>query len=303
MRASLHNLFSKSITLQYKLPVNLPAGQIPCAVISTIGDDCLRQVTSNRDISNLIYNGIVEYAYNDYEIDLNNLNNMQMRAFQNKIKYNPAASLSTKIGYGFHAEVLLHLILDYGYHAQKCVARGYMYHPLENSEIKGYDSYLMAEDDDGKIYLVFGEAKAYINSFVNSVDMILDGLADDLNDDYLNKNFLAFDNIIEKINPSSRIPQIINSWRNNPNINMAVEAAKYNMEFVYPMFIMYDNNGATYEERILKIVNYINTKSQAITYNMTLPHTLFFIFLPVNDCREIKKQVIEWIIQKQPVMP
>ena len=303
MRASLKKLFRQAITLQYKLPVDLPAGQIPRVVISKAGDDCLRQLTSNQDISSLIYNGIVEYAYNDYEIDLNNLNNMQLRAFQNKIKYNPAVSMSTKIGYGFHAEVLLHLILDYGYHAQKCVARGYMYHPLENSETKGYDSYLMVEDTNGRIYLVFGEAKAYINRFEKSVDLILDGLADDLDDDYLHKNFLAFDNIIEKINPTSRIPQIIEAWRNNPNINMAVEAVKYNMEFVYPMFIMYDKKSATYEDSILKIVNYINKKGHKMTYNMTLPHTLFFIFLPVDDCRDIKKQVVEWVIQKQPVMP
>ncbi len=302
MRTSLQRLFGQAITLQYKLPVDLPAGQIPRAVISTTGDDCLRQLTTNQDISSLIYNGIVEYAYNDYEIDLKNLNNMQLRAFQNKIKYNSAASMSNKIGYGFHAEVLLHLILDFFYHAQKCVARGYMYHPLENSEIKGYDSYLMVEDTNGRIYCVFGEAKAYINRFEKSVDMILSGLAGDLNDSYLHKNFLAFENIIEKINPASRIPQIIDSWRNNPIINMAVEAAKYNMEFVYPMFIMYDKKSATYEESILKIVNYINTNSHVITYNMTLPHTLFFIFLPVDNCRDIKKQVVEWIIQKQPVM-
>lgn len=302
MRTSLHNLFSQAITLQYKLPSNTPAGQIPRAIISTTNDNCLRQLTTNQDIACLIYNGIVEYAYNDYEIDLANLNNMQLCAFQNKIKYNPAAAVSTKIGYGFHAEVLMHLILDYFYHSQKCIARGYMYHPLENSEIKGYDSYLMTEDSNGRLYLVFGEAKAYINSFKKSVDEIFNGINDDLNDDYLHKNFLAFDNVIEKITPSSRIPQIIDSWKRNPSINMAVEAAKYNMEFVYPMFVMYDNKGATYEECILKIVNYINTKSLAVNARLTLPHTLFFIFLPVDGCRDIKKQVVEWISQQQPVM-
>lgn len=302
MRASLLNLFRQAITLQYTLPANTPAGTIPRAIISTADDNCLKQLTTNQDIASLIYNGIVEYAYSDYEIDLNSLDNMQLRAFQNKIKYNRNASESTKIGYGFHAEVLLHLILDYFFHAQKCVARGYMYHPLENSEIKGYDSYLMVEDETGKISLVFGEAKAYINSFKKSVDKIFDGINGDLNDAYLHKNFLAFDNVIEKINPASRIPQIIDSWRNNPNINMAAEAAKFNMDFVYPMFVMYDDQGATYEDRILKVINYINKKSITVSPRLTLSHTLFFIFLPVDGCRAIKKQVVEWITQKQPVM-
>lgn len=303
MRASLQNLFRQTITMQYKLPVNTPSGTIPRAIISTADDNCLRQLTSNQDIAKLIYNGIVEYAYSDYEIDLKSLDNMQLRAFQNKIKYNQNAAESTKIGYGFHAEVLFHLILDYFFHAKKCIARGYMYHPLENSEIKGYDSYVMVEDTNGKISLFFGEAKAHINSFKKSVDKIFEGINGDLNDDYLHQNFLAFDNVIEKINPSSMIPQIIDSWRKTPNINMAAEAAKYNMDFVYPMFVMYDNKGATYDDRILKIINYINTNSPTINSRLTLPHTLFFIFLPVDGCRAIKKQVVEWISQKQLVMP
>lgn len=303
MRQSLQNLFNRAITLQYRLTAKTPAGVIHRASITTGCDDCLRQMSSNEDISKLIYDGIVEYAYNDYEIDLSNLDNLQQRALQNKLKYNPAAPLSNQIGYGFHAEVLLQLVLDYFYHAQKCIARGYIYSPLENGETKGYDSYMMIEDDNGRIYLLFGEAKAYIQGYKISVDKIFEGINKALSDDYLNRNFLEFEGKIEKVNPNSRIPQIINAWRNNPSINMAVEAAKYNMELVYPMFIMYDDKSKTYEECILEVVNYINTKTTTINPTLTIPHNLFFIFLPVNDCREIKRQVVEWISQKQPIMP
>lgn len=303
MRPSLHTLFSQAITLQYKLPANAPSGSIPKAIISTQSDDCLRQLTNHTDISKLIYNGVVEYAYNDCDINLSNLNNLQLRAFQNKIKYNPAASEASKIGYGFHAEVLLHLVLDYFYHAQKVIARGYMYSPLENSEIKGYDSYLMTEDEKNHIYLLFGEAKAYIQGYKKSVDEIFKSINTALSDDYLNRNFLAMENQYSNVNTNSRIPQIMDAWRKKPLINMAVEAQKYNMELVYPMFIMYGNKGKTYEERIIKVVNYINTTYPSISSSLTLPHSLFFFFLPVDDCREIKRQVIEWISQKQPVMP
>lgn len=303
MRQSLQALLANSISLEFRLPVDTSLGTIPKAIISTRYDDCLRQLSSNDDISRLIYNGIVEYAYNDYEIDLRNLDNLQLRALQNKLKYNPAATLSNQIGYGFHAEVLLHLVLDYFYHAQKCIARGYIYSPLENSETKGYDSYMMVEDNNGRIYLLFGEAKAYIAGFKQSVDKIFESIDKALSDDYLNRNFLEMDGKVEKVNPASRIPHIIDAWRNNPSINMAVEAQKYNMELVYPMFIMYNDKAPTYEEQILKIVDYINKTYPTVAPKLTMPHCLFFMFLPVNDCRTIKYKVVEWISQKQPLMP
>lgn len=303
MRQSLHNLFSSAIALQYKLPVNTPDGQLPKATITTCCDDCLRQLTNHTDISRLIYNGVVEYAFNDYEIDLSTLQNLQLRALQNRLKYNPNAPFATQIGYGFHAEVLLHLILDFFYHAQKCIARGYIYSPLANGETKGYDSYMMVEDANGRIYLLFGEAKAYIQGYKQSVDKIFESIDKALSDDYLNQNFLEMEGKLEKVNPHSRIPQIINVWQQNASINMAIEAQKYNMELVYPMFIMYDGKGRSYEESIWQVVDYINTTYPAIKPNLSLPHSLFFIFLPVDDCREIKKQVIEWISQQQPVQP
>ena len=303
MRQSLHDLFSRSIILQYRLPKVTPLGTIPKTIFTTNSDDCLRQLLSNTEISKLIYDGITEYAYNDYEIDLNNLDNLQLRALQNKLKYNPSAPLPNQIGYGFHAEVLLHLVLDYFYNAQKCIARGYIYSPLENGETKGYDSYMMVEDVNGRIYLLFGEAKAYIQGYKTSVDKIFEGINKALSDDYLNRNFLEMEGKIEKVNPNCRIPQIIDAWQKTPSINMAVEAAKYNMELVYPMFIMYDDKGNTYEDRIMKVVNYVNAQTTAVTPTLTLPHVLFFIFLPVDDCRVIKKQVVEWISQKLPVMP
>ena len=63
MRASLENLMQRAIVLQYNLPTVVNGVQIPRVHISTIEDDCLKQIGTNSDIANLIYNGIVEYAY------------------------------------------------------------------------------------------------------------------------------------------------------------------------------------------------------------------------------------------------
>ena len=88
MRQSLKQLIESAIILQYNLPTNVAGMQIPRAHISTANDDCLKQIGTNDDIAKLIYNGIVEYAYNDSEINLTQLNSLQLRALQSKLKYN-----------------------------------------------------------------------------------------------------------------------------------------------------------------------------------------------------------------------
>ncbi len=302
MRQSIENLIQTAIILQYELPANLAGLQIPRAHISTANDYCLEQIGSNDDIAQLIYNGIVEYAYNNTEINLTNLSNLQIRALQSKLKYNPTAPQANQLAYGFHGEVLLHLILEYYYHADKAIARGYMFSALENAETKGYDSYLMVENAN-TIYLLFGEAKFYLPGYKESLKAIFDNIDKALSDDYLNRNFIAMDNQYEHLMPQSRIPAIIDAWRDNPLINMAVEARNHSLHLVYPMLVIFDDKAKTYDELILKVITHIQTKYGHINPTLTIPYTLFFILLPVNDSRSIKTQVLQWINQQQPLLP
>lgn len=301
MRQSLKILMQSAIAMQYQLPVDVNGIHIPRAHISTANDNCLKQIGSNDDIAQLIYNGIVEYAYNDSDINLTNLSNLQIRALQSKLKYNPTAPLPNQLAYGFQGEVLLHLILQHYYHADKAIARGYMFSALENAETKGYDSYLMIENAD-TIFMLFGEAKFYISGYKESLKKIFENIDKALSDDYLNRNFIAMDNQYEHLVLDSRIPAIIDAWRDNPMINMAVEAHKYNMHLVYPMLVIFDNKANSYEELILEVVTHIKNKYSTITPTLTIPNTIFFIFLPVNNSRDIKTQVLQWINQKQPLM-
>lgn len=301
MRQSLKILMQSAIAMQYQLPVDVNGIHIPRAHISTANDNCLKQIGSNDDIAQLIYNGIVEYAYNDSDINLTNLSNLQIRALQSKLKYNPTAPLPNQLAYGFQGEVLLHLILQHYYHADKAIARGYMFSALENAETKGYDSYLMIENADS-IFMLFGEAKFYISGYKESLKKIFENIDKALSDDYLNRNFIAMDNQYEHLVLDSRIPAIIDAWRDNPMINMAVEAHKYNMHLVYPMLVIFDNKANSYEELILEVVTHIKNKYSTITPTLTIPNTIFFIFLPVNNSRDIKTQVLQWINQKQPLM-
>lgn len=301
MRKSLKSLMQSTIVMQYKLPVDVNGTHIPRAHISTQNDDCFKQIGTNSDIAQLIYNGIVEYAYNDNEIDLTHLDNLQIRALLSKLKYNPTAPLPNQLACGFQGEVLLHLILQHYYHADKAIARGYMFSALENAETKGYDSYLMYENAS-TIFMLFGEAKFYISGYKESLKKIFDNIDSALSDDYLNRNFIAMDNQYEHLAIGSRIPAIIDAWRDNPLINMAIEARKYNMHLIYPMLIIFDNKANSYEELILEVVTYIKNKYRTINPTLTIPNTIFFIFLPVNNSRDIKTQVLQWINQKQPLM-
>lgn len=302
MRESLKNLLGQSIALQYKLPSRTSEGrEIPCTHITTSNDDCLNQIGSNDAIAKLIYNGIVEYAYNDEDITPDKLDNLQLRALQGKLKYNPNAAESTQLGYGFQGEVMLHLLLEHCYHAGKCIARGYMFSALENAETKGYDSYLMVEDG-ATLYLYFGEAKFYIAGYKASLKPIFENINKALSDDYLNRNFVAMDNQYEHLIENSRIPAIIDKWRNEPLINMAVSAHEHNMHLVYPMLVIFDDKAATYDQLILDVVNHINEKYGTVHASLTIPYTLFFMFLPVDNSKEIKKQVLQWISQGQPLM-
>lgn len=302
MRQSLKKLFKEAIILKYALPHTSCGRTIPRTIITKSKDRCLEQIGENRDIASLIYNGIVEYAYNDNEIDFTQLDKLQARALQSKIKYNPNADLPNQLGYGFHGEVMLHLILDLFFHGKKCIARGYMFSAVGNAEIYGYDSYMMTEIGD-RIYLLFGEAKFYLSGYKKSLKEIFKNIDHALSDSYFNRNVIALDNFYEKLASDSRIPAIIDEWRVAPCINIAECARKHNMYLVYPILILFDIGHKEYDELILEVVNHIQTTYSRINSDLSLPFSLFFIFLPLGNSREIKTQVLEWIKRQQPLMP
>ena len=302
MRVSLKKLIQDSIVVQYHLPYNVVDKHIPRSCISTDEDYCLLQNGTNIDVANIIYNGIVDYAYSDNAIDLTQLDTLQIRAVLSKLKFDPNASKSIQLGYGFQGEVMLHLLLSHFFHAEKALARGYLYSALENAETKGYDSYLMVENDE-KIFLLFGEAKFYLDGYKRSLDSIFSNIDKALSDSYFNRNFIAMENHYEHIEPKSRIREIIDQWRTDPLINMAEEAKQHNMNLVYPMLVIFDDKMTEYDNLIMDIISYIQSKYNAVQPTLTIPYTIFFLFFHVDNSRIIKTQVLQWINQKQQLMP
>jgi len=89
----------------------------------------------------------LEYSFNEFEITGKDYDKLHFIALQNRLKYNSAADIDTKIKYGFLGEVVLFGVLYVIFKSQPLIARGYFYNPLENSETKGYDSYHLVETD------------------------------------------------------------------------------------------------------------------------------------------------------------
>lgn len=302
MRQSLKNLIDKTIIYKYSLPNSI--NKIESVNLSTHEDDCY-DYSSDNDLVELIYNSIIEYSFNEFELSEYDYSTLLAQALQLKIKYKNYQEETTKIKYGFYGEVLLYSMLFNFYKSKPIISRGYFYNPLENSETKGYDSYHLIENNKN-IELWFGEVKfrqTFCCSKTSSVKSAIEGLDKALSDNYLETNILAMEN--ERNNFSiknTKIETILNSWKENPSIKLIDEIKKYNMTLVYPILIIYSNDNSNYNKQIQEAVNKINKNFTKKSYGLSINYKLFFIFLPINEVKKIKQEVIEWIESKKPLL-
>ena len=298
MRQSLKNLINKTIIYKYSLPNSI--NKIESVNLSTHEDDCY-DYSSDNDLVELIYNSIIEYSFNEF--DLTEKDYMSI-ALQTQIRYKETDTERTKLSYGFYGEVLLYSILYHIYKSKPLISRGYFFSPLEKSEAKGYDSFHLIENDNN-VELWLGEVKfrqAFCCSKTSSVKSAIDGLGKALSDDYLRDNVLAMYNIKNNFDiKDTKIEKILNDWNGNP-IQIIEEAKKYNMTLVYPIFIIYENNEDDYNDKIKKAVDKINKKFEKQSYDLSIDYKLFFIFLPISEVKKIKQEVIEWIESKKPLL-
>ena len=157
MRDSLKDLINSSIIFKYNLP---NAGlHLEKSEISTDNDSCYSFV-DDESAANIIYNSVIEYAFDEYKIQDTDFDTLHSIALGRKLKFNHEADDKTKLKYGFYGEVLLYCFLNIIYKAPPVISRGYLYQILENSETKGYDAYHFIEHDNG-IDFWFGEVKFY----------------------------------------------------------------------------------------------------------------------------------------------
>lgn len=295
MRKAVKQLLEYTIVYKYQLPYN----EIDKTSLSTEPDKCFC-VASNASLSELIYNGIVEYALGEKHVDLANLQLCQRKAIVSRLRFEDSASQDTKLKYGFYGEVVLDLILQHVFSSSVLLAKGYFYNPLENSETKGYDAYQFYYDNN-RLSLLLGEVKFYA-SFSAAIKKILDNLEKAVSPEYFSKNVLALIN--EKGNFGS-VPQeisgIIEKWESNPDINLYSEVLNNGIKLHYPMLVLYDSTESTFDDVIKNSVSTINSEFAKRTINIGMDIELFFILMPVESAKIIKEGVIEWISKNEPL--
>jgi hypothetical protein len=302
MRSSIESAVHQAIILECRLPH--PTRGMNRSCLSSLKDRCYR----NDDpvaLSHVIYNGIVEYAINEFKIDYNDLNLELQRVLGRHIRYNRGAASSEKLKYGFYGEVLLDLILRCFFNTDVLIARGYFYSPLESSEPKGFDAFHVIEFK-GRLSLLFGEAKFHID-YKQAIKQVLEKIHVSLSDQYINKNFLAIMDLRERFTTqNSQLESLLSAWESNPSIVLIDEMNSRNMQLIYPIFIAYEQSSTKgYYDNIKDCINYISQLNTQL--NIAIPanfnHRIFFLFLPVREVKKIKERVIEWIDTKEPLMP
>lgn len=294
MRKELKKLLEKTLFFKYSLPNKDLAFSVD---LSSCEDDCFTH-SSDLDLAKLIYQSILDYSYNEFELNSKDFNTLFNKALQNKIKYKKKQDEITKIKYGFYGEVLLYSILYSFYNSKPIISRGYFYNPLENSETKGYDSYHLVENENN-IELWFGEVK-FRDSLYSGAKSAIDGLEKAFSDEYLTNNFIAMENHSNNFNLSgTKIEKILDEW-DGTDINILEQVKKHNMVLIYPILLVYSDSSIDYEDKIKNAINKINRKFTKKNYSLSIASELFFIFLPVNKVKEIKKEVIKWIELGKP---
>lgn len=309
MRKTLQDLINNSIVLKYKLPFNFTNGKgssisINKSNLTSKGKNEYCFEGNDNDISKIIYNGIIEFAENESEIDYSKLDREQTKAIKLKLRYDKDDKSSTKLQYGFYGEVLLDLFLRNHFHTDVLIARGYFYSPLEKAEAKGFDAFHLV-DNNGILELWFGEAKFH-KKFSSGIKSVISKMNSSLSDSYLNDHLYAI--IKEKKNISkshTTLDTIIENWEDNPEIILIDELTANHIELIYPIFIAYQKQDTfSYEKSIASCVKKINdelsksTVMPAVKINLSI----FVMLLPVDDSNKLKEEVIEWIETKEPLI-
>ena len=298
MRQTLVTLINNTVLFQYELP-NSQLG-IPKSVHTSEHDHCYLP-SSSSDLSSVIYNGIVDYSFNESHIDLSKLDALHRRALITNLRYDASADPATKKKYGLFGEILLFHILQVKFGADTLISRGYFYNPLEGSETKGYDTYQLIQKPGEDIELWFGEVKFY-EGYTVAVKKIFENIDKAISTGYLDKNIVAMSFRVDFHIFGSDIVFIVHAWLENPRFIISVSFKSNNMSLVYSLLIAFDDLNKGYNEIINEVVTHINTKYPQRSYSIDINIKIFFILLPVKNVGTIKDTVIAWIDSNQPLI-
>ncbi len=302
MKPSLINLIKDTILLEYNLPHDKPVIEKSCVTHVNLFDDCYK-AGNLENLSRIIYESILYYAYDEFQLLGGDHQKMFLRAFNKKFKYNYSADDIAKLRLGIYGEALLYAILKVYYRNETLVSRGYFYDIQKKSEVTGYDCFHLIQTERD-IQLWFGETKFY-QDVKAAISKVFDNIQKAISDDYLiNTNFTTIlqskGNIVDK---DSTIYKILDRWDKCIIEDLEQELIDNNIKLVYPILITYDIVNDNYEDSITTAIQYINDNYKDLEFkNITIDFSIFFILIPIENVKNCKQQIISWIDNKEPLI-
>ncbi|WP_298147546.1 Hachiman antiphage defense system protein HamA [Flavobacterium sp.] len=302
MKDSLRQLINNTIILEYRLS-NLDLGiDKTCITHKDLNDDCYK-CGNSEDLNRIIYESILYYAYDEFQLLDGDHQKMFVKAFNTKFKYNHSASDLAKRRLGIYGESLLYAVLHQLYNANTLVSRGYFYDIQKKSEVTGYDSFQLIQRGN-EIELWFGETKFYEDG-IAAIDKVFINIEKAISDDYLvNTNFTTIlqkkGNIIDK---ESKLFEILDKWDKCIIESLEDELRDNQIKLVYPVLVTFNTVENDYNETIRAAIKHINDNYSHLKFdNISIEYSIFFILMPIEDVKKSKETIIEWIDKKEPLM-
>lgn len=302
MKNSLRQLINNTIILEYKLSNSTLGIDKTCITHKDLNDDCYK-CENTDDLNRIIYESILYYAYDEFQLLDGDHQKMFVKAFNTKFKYNHSASDLAKRRLGIYGESLLYAVLHQLYNANTLVSRGYFYDIQKKSEVTGYDSFQLIQRGN-EIELWFGETKFYEDG-IAAIDKVFSNIEKAISDDYLvNTNFTTIlqkkGNIIDK---ESKLYEILDKWDKCVIESLEVELRDNQIKLVYPVLVTFNTVDNDYNETIRAAINHINDNYSHLEFDkISIEYSIFFILMPIEDVKKSKETIIEWIDKKEPLM-
>lgn len=297
MRDSIKKFIEETFILEYKLPLN----KIDKSSITKLNDYFYD--VSDSNVSESIYNSIIDYCLNDIEIDLLNLDQNQMFAINNRLRYDNEAELDTQIKYGFFGETLLNIVLNVMFKSNKIIAKGHFYSPIEKSEPKGYDSFHFFEENEN-IQFWFGESKMH-TSIHHALNSVFSNINRALSNSYYQDNLRAIiskEKYLDETEVSQLFKDLTEILKNNSMKKVMDEIKKNKISVVYPILISYNDNSKDFTSKMEKTMRLIERKLNDFDISNEIDAEIMFILIPVNNIINIKKDVLTWISKQKPII-
>jgi hypothetical protein len=294
MRQSLVDLFKNTIVLKYHL-TNTSLGIDKCIYTNVKNDFCYENTDDNKLVE-IIYNSIVDYAFNEKDFNDEDINDLHFEAIDQRVRIEEEDSDETKEKYGIFGETLLNMFLVNYFGTNAIIAKGYFYDILKPEENKGYDSFHLVEEQD-YTNLWFGEVKFY-QDYKGALNSIFKNIEKAISDNYFIKNLKALTPKKNDIDTRSvTIIEIIKRLRKKPDINIIELVNGFNLKLIYPICVICQID-SDYDNTIREIIDHIKTKLSGKNLTIGINYELFLILLPINNVKQVKQEVVKWINSK-----